>query len=185
MESEIKIPEGVTVAVEDKKVTVKGPKGSLEREFSDPRYDIFISMAKTDDTFKITTSSDRRKVKAVAGTLTAHVRNMIKGVTLGWRYKMKVFHTHFPMTVEVKGKEVIVKNFLGAKSLRKGSILGNTKVSVKKDDVTVTGIDKEDVSQTAANIETSTRLSGKDRRVFLDGVYITGWEHEETKEEGK
>lgn len=179
METEIKIPEGVTITITDRKVAIKGPKGSVEREFSDPRYDALVNISKTDSAVKVSTASDRRKMKAIAGTFGAHIRNMILGVTRGWRYKMKVFYTHFPITVEAKGKEVLVKNFLGEKSVRHAEILGVTKVDAKKDEITLTGIDIDDVSQTAANIETATRISGKDRRVFLDGLYITGWEHED------
>jgi large subunit ribosomal protein L6 len=102
---------------------------------------------------------------------------MIIGVTYGWRYEMKVFFTHFPISLEQKGSDILVKNFLGEKSMRHAKILGKTKVELGKDQIAVVGIDKEDVSQTAANIETSTRLSGKDRRVFLDGLYITGCNH--------
>jgi large subunit ribosomal protein L6 len=101
---------------------------------------------------------------------------MATGVMGGYIYKLKVHHTHFPIQVEIKGKEVIVKNFLGERSIRRGNILGATKVELVKDVITVTGISKEDVGQTAANIEGACRLAGKDRRVFLDGIYITGWE---------
>jgi large subunit ribosomal protein L6 len=47
-----------------------------------------------------------------------------------------------------------------------------TKVSIMGDDVVVEGPSLEDVSQTAANIESSTKVKGKDQRVFLDGLYI-------------
>lgn len=168
----------MTAAVEGRKVKVKGPKGSLEREFSDLRYDDRVSIALADGAVKVTAKDEKRKTKAFAGTAAAHMRNMVAGVLKGWKYKMKIFHTHFPITVEVKDSEVQVKNFLGQKSVLHAKVIGNTKVEVKKDEISVTGTDLEAVAQTAANIETTTRLSGKDRRVFLDGVYIAGWEHQ-------
>jgi large subunit ribosomal protein L6 len=48
----------------------------------------------------------------------------------------------------------------------------DTKVTVVGEDVLVQGPSLEDVSQTAANIELSTKMKGKDQRVFLDGLYI-------------
>ncbi len=179
MEDRIQIPEGVTVAIEGRKVTVKGKKGSLHRDFSDPRYDTAISMTKADKEVILKTDRKERKIRSVAGTFAAHVRNMIFGVTKSYKYKLKIHYTHFPITLEVKGTNAIVKNFLGEKSLRKASVAKDVKVEIKKDEVTVTGIDKESVSQSAANIEKACRLSRKDRRVFLDGIYMAGWEFAE------
>lgn len=174
MEKITKIPDGVQIDVKEKSVTVKGPKGSLNRNFSNPIFDRYVTIEKSDN--KITVKgNDRRKIKSFVGAIASHIENMALGVTKGYTYKLKIFHTHFPITMEVKGKQVIVKNFLGERSQRIREIIGATKVEVKKDEITVTGIDKEAVSQTAGNIEGTCRLPGKDRRIFLDGIYITGW----------
>jgi large subunit ribosomal protein L6 len=175
-ERKIAIPEGVTVAVEGRKVSVKGPKGALSRSFADPRYDRAIAITKEGNELAVRSASDEKKIRSVVGTFAAHVKNMVIGVTRGYRYRMKIFYTHFPITLEVKGATAIAKNLLGEKSVRKSSIAQGVKVEVKKDEVTLTGIDKEAVSQSAANIEKSCRLSRKDRRVFLDGIYITAGE---------
>jgi large subunit ribosomal protein L6 len=79
----------------------------------------------------------------------------------------------------VKSKEVHVENFFGERSARISRIIGDaTKVSIAGEDVVIQGPSLEDVSQTAANIELSTKTKGKDQRVFLDGLYIY------SKEEG-
>jgi large subunit ribosomal protein L6 len=67
---------------------------------------------------------------------------------------------------------VYIENFTGERSPRLVKILGDTKVSVKEDDVIVQGINLEDVSQTAASIEQGTKVKIKDPRVFLDGIFI-------------
>lgn len=175
MQKEVAIPDGVDIEVKNREVTVKGPKGSLKRLFSNALFDADVTIEKADGKL-VVKGNDRRKIKSFVGAIAAHVENMAIGVTKGYRYKLKIFHTHFPITLEIKGKHIIVKNFLGSRSLRGAEILGDTKVEVKKDDIAVTGNNKEDVAQTAANIEGACRLSGKDRRVFLDGIYITGWE---------
>ena len=74
--------------------------------------------------------------------------------------------------MEVKGKEMLIKNFLGEKQPRKAKIPGQTKVEVKGQEVTVTGLSKEDVGQTIANIRSATRIRNRDSRVFQDGFYI-------------
>lgn len=165
----VNIPNGVEVIVENKKVVVTGPKGKLERNFSHAR-NVIIRI----ENRKVIVESflPKKKDKALVGTIAGHIKNMIKGVTQGFRYKMKIVYAHFPITVKTKGKTIIIENFLGEKVPRTAKIIGDVKVSVKGDEVIIEGIDIESVSQTAANIELATRIKGKDPRVFLDGIYI-------------
>jgi len=102
---------------------------------------------------------------------------MITGVTRGYRYRLKIVFSHFPVSVKVEGDKVIIENFLGEKAPRIAKIVGDVKVRVEKDDVIVEGIDIEAVGQTAANIELATKISDFDRRVFVDGIYIYKKEH--------
>jgi large subunit ribosomal protein L6 len=75
--------------------------------------------------------------------------------------------------VKIKGDKVNVENYFGERSPRTSKIVGeSTKVTITVDDVIVQGPSVEDVSQTAANIESSTKMRGKDQRVFLDGLFI-------------
>jgi large subunit ribosomal protein L6 len=98
---------------------------------------------------------------------------MVKGVEKGYTYKVKIIFAHFPIAVKVKGKEVHVENFFGERSARTAKIQGDaTKVEVQGEDVVVKGPSLEDVSQTAAHLEQSTKIKDKDQRVFLDGLYV-------------
>jgi large subunit ribosomal protein L6 len=108
------------------------------------------------------------------GTAAAHIRNMIRGVTKGYRYNLRTVYAHFPVTVKVdeKSKTLRVENFTGEKTPRTAQILDGVKVAVKGDDIAVEGIDLAAVSQTAANIQNATKIKKKDLRVFLDGIYI-------------
>ena len=115
----------------------------------------------------------RIRDKAMVGTITSHIKNMIHGVTDGYEYQMKIVFSHFPIKVSVKGDELVIENFLGERHPRKAMILGDTKVSVKGDELSLSGIDREQVGQTAANIEQATKVKGFDIRVFQDGIYIT------------
>ena len=105
----MKIPDKVNVSVGGNKMKVSGPQGSIERAFS--------------PLVKVTSSSGEVNVegnsKALVNTTIAHLQNMFTGVTIGFQRKLKIIYAHFPITIEVKGKDVTIKNFLGEKQARK------------------------------------------------------------------
>ena len=164
----VEVPEGVQVEVEGKVVKVRGPLGELKRDFSHAPVEIRL------DGNKVIVEAywPKKRERAMIGTVAAHIRNMITGVTKGFTYKMKIVFTHFPIQVTVEGDKVVIRNFLGERAPRIAKILPGVKVEVQKEDVLVKGIDIEAVGQTAANIEQATKVKGKDVRVFLDGIYI-------------
>lgn len=170
IKEKIEIPNGVEITIEEKIVHVKGEKGSLSRILSHPRVNI---TAKNNIVEISCMDSPKRKEKALIGTFKAHINNMIKGVTEGFEYKMKTVFAHFPIKTSVEGDAFIIQNFLGERSPRKAIILEGVTVEAKGENVTVSGIDKEKVGQTAANIERATKVKKRDIRVFQDGVYIT------------
>ena len=173
MEQKIEIPEKIEIEVKERRIIVKGPKGSTEKDFDDPRYNKSIQIKREDSSLIIASQSENRKTKAMIGTIKAHVRNMINGVTACYKYTMKVIYSHFPISISVQGNNVQIKNFLGEKGSRYAAIIGNSTVKIGKDDVVVTGINIEEVSQTTANIENICHISRKDRRIFQDGIYIS------------
>jgi large subunit ribosomal protein L6 len=164
----VEIPEGVEAMLDDRIVTVKGEKGALSRDFSHAPINIQLEGKRV----TIKASWPRKKEAALVGTVCSHIQNMINGVTKGFTYKLKIVFSHFPITVKVKEKVVNIENFTGERSPRKAKIMGDTKVTVKGDDIIVQGINLGDVSQTAANIQNETKIRRKDPRVFLDGIYV-------------
>lgn len=114
----------------------------------------------------------RKKEASLVGTIYSHIKNMITGVQKGFTYKIKIVFSHFPITVKVKDKAVLIENFGGERNPRKAKIVGNTKVKVQSEDVILQDINLEDVSQTAANIEQATKVKRKDPRIFLDGLFV-------------
>jgi large subunit ribosomal protein L6 len=167
IKEQITIPEGVTATLENKVITIKGEKGELSRTFSYPKIDIKVN----GNVIEIHSKNVRRKEKALIGTFVAHIKNMVKGVTKGFEYKMKTVFSHFPIKTSVDGNEFIIQNFLGERSARRAKILEGVSIEVKGEDVTVQGLDKERVGQTVANIERATKVKKRDVRVFQDGVY--------------
>ncbi len=167
VKEQIAVPDGVTASFENNVLTIKGEKGELLRTFIHPK----IEMKVNGNIVEINSKNVRKKEKALIGTFVAHIKNMIKGVTEGFEYKMKTVFSHFPIKTSVEGNEFVVQNFLGERSSRKAKILDGVTIETKGEDVTVQGIDKEKVGQTVANIERATLVKKRDIRVFQDGVY--------------
>lgn len=164
----IKIPENVTVNVKGKKVETMGEKGRVVRDFSHAP----VSIELKDDSITVESQWPRKKEAALVGTICAHIKNMTIGVTEGFTYKLKIVFSHFPISVKVDQDKVVIDNFTGERSSRIAKIQGDTKITVQTEDIIVQGVNIEDVSQTAANIEQATKVKKKDPRVFLDGIYI-------------
>ena len=112
MEQKIEIPEKIEIEVKERRIIVKGPKGSTEKDFDDPRYNKSIQIKREDASLIIASQSENRKTKAMIGTIKAHVRNMINGVTAGYKYTMKVIYSHFPISISVQGNNVQIKKVL-------------------------------------------------------------------------
>ncbi len=164
----IEVPEGVNITIDNVKVKVSGPLGQIQRDLWYPG----ITIIKEDSKLVIGTGIPRREQLAMLGTFESHLKNMIAGVTKGYESTMKVVFSHFPIQLKTEGNKVVINNFLGEKKSRKANIRGDSKVIIKGDQVTITGINKEDVGQTAANIRMATKIKRFDPRVFQDGVYL-------------
>jgi large subunit ribosomal protein L6 len=165
----IKIPEGIQVDINKFLVKISGSQGTLERRFVYPK----LKIQKKENNIILEAKNVTKREKRMAYTFEAHLKNMIEGVNKPYQYQLKVCSGHFPMTVNIEGNDLIIKNFLGEKIPRRAKILPNAKVEIKGNEISVTSIDLETAGQTAANIETATRITNRDRRVFQDGIYIT------------
>ena len=162
----IQAPDGVAINLEGRKVTVKGTKGTIERDFSH----IPVLINADGNQIRVWAEWPRKKEAALVGTIYSHIQNMITGVQKGFTYKIKIVFSHFPISVKVQGKTVLIENFTGERRARRANIIGDVKVKVEAEDILVQGLNLEDVSQTAENIETVTRVRKKDPRIFLDGL---------------
>jgi large subunit ribosomal protein L9e len=122
-----------------------------------------------------------RKQVARIGTLFGHVKNMITGVTVGYRYKMRFVTSHFPIkhTINADKTEVSDTHFMGKRhrmlvkaapgvTIRDGGI---------KDEIYVDGNCLDDVAQTAGRIHQSASIREKDLRKFLDGIHVSEKTH--------
>jgi len=170
IEKRIGIPDGVDAAVEEDKVTISSHGSIVERRFFHP----LVSVDKDGDEIVVSCDFPKKKEAALVGTFASHIRNMMLGTAKGFECTMRIVYSHFPMKVSVneERKIVLIENFLGERHPRTARIMGETEVSIKGDTVILKGNGKEDVGQSAANIEQATKIRGFDPRVFQDGVYI-------------
>jgi len=157
----MEIPQGVTVRVEGYMVIAKGPQGEVQKRFSKE-----AAVSVSGNTVEVSCKS-----KALKGTTESVVTSMMHGVAKGYLKNFKLIYAHFPISIEVKGSDITIKNFLGEKEPRRTILIGSTKVQVKGQNVTVSGPDKEAVGQTVANMRGAMRIKDKDGRVFQDGIY--------------
>jgi len=160
-EEVVELPAGVTLVVDGSIMAVSGNGKNPKAKFNNRSVSVKITDGKV--MFKTIGKSTRPKV-ASAGAAVAHLYNLLKSLK-------QVLYAHFPVSIEITGKNVLIKNFLGEKVPRKAKIVGDTKIEVKGPDIFVTGPDIYSVGQTTQNLITATKITGKDRRVFQDGIY--------------
>jgi large subunit ribosomal protein L6 len=166
----IEIPEGMEVSVEGRRVIVSSGDKKIEKGFDMKNIDVAVKGKE----IIVGSKKASKKEGKMIGTIKAHINNMIKGVQEGFEYKLAIEFVHFPMNVEVdKGKkEIVIKNFLGEKKNRVGKMIDGAEIEIKGKEITVKSHDKEIAGQAAANLEKLTRVKGKDRRKFQDGIYM-------------
>jgi large subunit ribosomal protein L9e len=137
----------VTVTVQARVVTVKGPKGTIVREFRHINLDMQHMVEERK--IRVDLWFGNRKQLACIRTICSHVENMVTGVRVGFLYKMKFVYSHFPINVTVAGDMIEIRNFMGEKLVRKVHLMpGVTAVRTKdvKDQLEISGIDITKVS---------------------------------------
>jgi len=166
---EIEIPEGVEANIEGNIIIIKGKEGENKRSFNMKN----LTFERKDNKIIISSKKATKKEKKNMNSIASHIKNMIKGIQEKFEYRLKVCFSHFPISVDVKGNEATVKNFLGEKIPRKLQIPQGVDVQVNKEIITINSSNKELAGQAAANFERATRIRKKDRRIFQDGIFIT------------
>ena len=170
LQEKIQIPEDITLTNDGAIITVKGKLGELSKDFRHTG----IQVSRSGNSILLTTTFPKKKEKALLGTVKAHINNMIRGTSYGFKYSMKIVFSHFPLKVTPKKSQVTIENLYGGRSPRYAPIIGKTKVVVDGENIFVSGVDREAVGQTCANIQEITRQRGKRRqspKTFMDGVF--------------
>jgi large subunit ribosomal protein L9e len=102
-EQDLEIPEGVDVEVKARTVTVKGPLGKLTKAFKHCPIEIFKdkSAKSGKSILKFRIWLQKKKRAASIGTIKSTIRNMFTGVTVGYKFKMVLAYSHFPIVVNI------------------------------------------------------------------------------------
>lgn len=146
----ITVPSGVDLAIDGQRVTVKGPKGSLDMTVSDP-----ITVSKDDDgAVCVTRPDDTRSSRSLHGLTRTLISNMIQGVSEGFSKNLEIHGTGYRVMAKGSNLEfalgyshpIVVEPPQGISFAVEG-----------QNKVTVTGIDKQLVGQVAANIRNLRR----------------------------
>lgn len=173
------VPEGVTVSVEHRVVTVKGPRGELVRDFKHIRAEIEV-VKDSEGATKVTCQlwHAKSKQRSALRTVLSHIDNMITGVTKGFRYKMRFVYAHFPVNANIpkEADRIEIRNFLGEKRVRHVPMQPGCKIirdNTVKDQIIIEGNSIENVSRSCAEIRGSCLVRKKDIRKFLDGIYVS------------
>ncbi len=173
---EIEVPQGITIEVKGKEV--KATMGDKDVKKNFPRKE--INMVIGEGKVTITAKNRSRKANAIVNAVNSQIENMIKGLQYGYKYRMEIVYSHFPINVTVGEESVEVSNLAGEKRPKKITVVAGAKVAAKGKEIVVTGADKCAVGQTCANLEQATTIKGRDRRIFQDGIYLVeaGFENE-------
>ncbi len=164
----LEIPEGINVTMKKHMIQFQGPLGKTFKSFRKIPVNIEIN----DGKLTLKSQGTRKRDYSILHTARSLIKNIFEGLIEGYTIKMKVVYAHFPITVKVKEKTILIENFQGERAPRTTTIVGNTKIVPKGEDVILTGEVWTDITQTAANIELKTKVKNKDHRVFLDGIYV-------------
>jgi large subunit ribosomal protein L6 len=141
----IPVPAGVDVSVADRRVTVTGPQGTLERELPGS-----ITVRKDDGTLVVERPDDQRHNRALHGLTRSLVSNMVTGVTAGFKKDLEIVGVGYRATS--KGPDAIELALGFSHPVPVAAPPGITFEVPMPTRITVRGINKELVGQVAANI---------------------------------
>ena len=140
----VAVPNGVTAKVEGQKVTVKGAKGELNFTVPD---DVHVAME--DGSIKVDPRSESKRARAMWGMSRSMINNLVAGVTSGFEKKLEINGVGYKAAVNGK----VLKLSLGySHDIDYEIPAGVAIVTPKPTEIVVTGIDKQVVGQTAAEI---------------------------------
>ncbi|HHT38450.1 MAG TPA: 50S ribosomal protein L6 [Mollicutes bacterium] len=138
------IPENVTVELNDRTLTVKGPKGTLSLDMPT---DVIVEIDDKNITVKRT--NEEKSTKALHGTLNSHIQNLLIGVSEGYQKGLEIIGVGYRFNVQ--GQNLVINaGYSNPKTLEIPSNL--TVEAISTTEIVVKGIDKQAVGEFAAVI---------------------------------
>jgi large subunit ribosomal protein L6 len=165
----IEIPAGVTVTISGSEIKVAGPKGELSRSLP---YQVKVENEGDQITVSLNEHAGARElqnVRALWGLVRALVANMIEGVTKGYSIKLEIEGVGYK--AQVQGTDLVLDVGF-SHTVTIPALLGVTFL-VEKNVITVSGIDKEAVGQTAAKVRKAKPVEPyKGKGIKYQGEYV-------------
>ena len=141
----VKLPDGVTWTLDDRLITVKGPKGELRY-----RHREGISLVESDKAIVVSRANDQKEQRALHGLTRALVANMVTGVSKGFTRQLDLVGVGY--TVEQKGNDILLNLGFSHAIYFQAPPEIEFEVSKRNTTLVVKGIDKQVVGQVAAKI---------------------------------
>jgi large subunit ribosomal protein L6 len=143
--SPIPVPSGVDVSLADRHITVRGPKGTLERDIPG-----VITVRQDGDVLVVERPDDERENRAMHGLVRSLVNNMVQGVTQGFTKELEIVGVGYRATAKGPGAVELALGFSHPVNVTAPD--GITFDVPAPNRIVVSGIDKEAVGQVAADI---------------------------------
>ncbi|TAL26079.1 MAG: 50S ribosomal protein L6 [Nitrospirae bacterium] len=142
----IDIPKGVDIKVDDSTVKVKGPKGETAS-----KYPTGIKVSVNEGKILVERSSEEKNVRALHGLTRSLIANMVSGVSSGYQRVLEISGTGY--RAQVQGNKLVLA--LGYSHPIEFELPAGLKAAVdqKQVQITLTGIDKQQIGQIAANLK--------------------------------
>ncbi|MEE9167384.1 MAG: 50S ribosomal protein L6 [Candidatus Neomarinimicrobiota bacterium] len=142
-EKPIQVPDGVTVSVDGRLVSVMGPRGTLQTGFGG---DMVIKQSGGE--LAVERQSDSKSQRSLHGTVRAILSNMVEGVTTGFSKELQVLGVGYTANMEGKGLRLAVGYSHDIYLVPPNAV----EIKASRNSITVSGIDKQLVGQVAAKI---------------------------------
>ncbi|MBS3081473.1 50S ribosomal protein L6 [Candidatus Pacearchaeota archaeon] len=168
-EVSVVIPDGMSCNLSDNVLQCSKGNIQISKFFKVPNL-VFVVSEKE---ILVKCVKANKKNRASVNSCSTHISNMFKGIDKNFVYELEICNVHFPMTVKLENNKLVINNFLGEKVNRSANILSGVEVKIKDNKIEVSSAEIESAGQTAANIEKASKVTGKDRRIFQDGIFIT------------
>jgi large subunit ribosomal protein L6 len=165
----IEIPAGVIVDISGSQIKVAGPKGELSRSLPSQ---VKVNMAENQIVVSLnlhTGSRELQNIRALWGLMRQLVANMVEGVTKGYEKKLDIEGVGYK--AQVQGKDLVLDVGFSHTVTIQGP--AGVNFAVDKNVITVSGIDKEAVGQTAASIRKTKPVEPyKGKGIKYQGEYV-------------
>jgi large subunit ribosomal protein L6 len=162
----VTVPSGVDVAISGKRVTVKGPKGTLELDVPGA-----ITVREEDSQLRVERPDDERHNRALHGLVRSLVNNMVVGVTEGFRKELEIVGVGYRATAQGPNRIELALGF--SHPVHVDAPDGITFEVPAPTRISVVGIDKEAVGQVAADIRSIRKPEPyKGKGVRYVGEYV-------------